>query len=111
MFTAPVVNADTMLEFSLRVMDSHGAVSSNSAVVYVMVKHNPNIGPFSGNTQGSTTIQLPPLPQQQQQQQQSHQPIVLNDNAISPSPQPTLPLPSTSVPQMGPRSAVPTVVP
>jgi hypothetical protein len=92
-------------------MDNHGVVSSNSAVAHVMVKQslNPNIGPLSGNIQGSTTIQ-PPLPQQQQQQ--SHQPIVLNNNVISPRSQPTLP--STSVLRIGPpiiRSAVPTVVP
>ena len=42
-FTAPIVPTDnTLLVFSLRVMDNHGTVSTNPAIVYVMIKHNPN---------------------------------------------------------------------
>jgi hypothetical protein len=49
--TTPIVPSDTVLAFSLRVLDNHGAVSTNPAVVYVMVKHNPNnIGTTGGNT-------------------------------------------------------------
>ena len=77
-FTAPVVATDTVLAFSLRVVDNHGAVSTNPAVVYVMVKQNPNVisnsGATGGITPGTTIIQ----PQQQQQ------PIVPNNNAINP---------------------------
>jgi YVTN family beta-propeller protein len=77
-FTAPVVPTDTVLAFSLRVVDNHGAVSTNPAIVYVMVKQNPNVisnsGATGGITPGTTIIQ----PQQQQQ------PIVPNNNAISP---------------------------
>jgi hypothetical protein len=40
-FTDPVVPTDnTVLAFSLRVIDNHGAVSTNPTVVYIMVKHN-----------------------------------------------------------------------
>jgi hypothetical protein len=73
--TAPVVPSDKVLAFSLRVVDNHGSISINPAVVYVMVKHNPNdIGTIGGNTPRTNVI-----PPQQQQQ-----PIVLNSNAISP---------------------------
>ena len=42
-FIAPKLPYDnTILAFSLRVMDNHGGISANPAVVYVMVKHNPN---------------------------------------------------------------------
>ncbi len=44
-FTAPAVHTDTVLGFSLRVMDNHGVISTNPAVVYIMIKHNPYIGP------------------------------------------------------------------
>ncbi|PWU81272.1 MAG: hypothetical protein DLM72_07765 [Candidatus Nitrosopolaris wilkensis] len=74
-FTAPVVYTDTVLAFSLRVLDNHGALSTNPAVVFVMVKHNPTNG---GNVPGTTIIQ----PHQQQQA------IVPNNNAIS---RPSLP--------------------
>jgi hypothetical protein len=56
--TAPIVPSDTVLAFSLRVMDNHGDISTNPAVVYVTIKHNPNsIGPIGGNTPGTTIIQ------------------------------------------------------
>jgi hypothetical protein len=75
-FTSPVVSTDTPLAFSLRVMDAYGSISTNTAIAYVMVKHNPNnIGTTGGINPGSTITQ----PQQQQQQQ----PIVPNNNAIS----------------------------
>ena len=39
-FTAPKLPSDnTLLAFSLRVMDNHVGISANPAVVYVMVKH------------------------------------------------------------------------
>jgi len=89
-FTSPLVPTDAVLAFSLRVLDNHGAVSTNPAVVYVTVKHNPNnIGTIGGNTPGTNVIQ----PQQQQQ------PIVPNNNAISP-PSHSNSAPSTS-PQIG----------
>jgi K319-like protein len=79
-FTGPLVPTDAIFAFSLRVVDNHGAVSTNPAVAYVMVNHHPNVVSHSGATggiiPGSTIVQ----PQQQQQQQ----PIVPNSNAISP---------------------------
>jgi hypothetical protein len=64
-FAVPMVPTDTVLAFSLRVLDNHGGVSTNPAVVYVMVKHNlNNIGTAGGNTPRSTVIQ----PQQQSNQ-------------------------------------------
>ena len=73
--TIPAVPTDTVLAFSLRVLDNHGAVNTNPAVVYIMVKHNPNnIGAIGGNTPGITVVQ----PQQQQH------PIVPNNNEIRP---------------------------
>ena len=43
-FVAPMIPYDTMLAFGLKVLDSDGgAVSSNPTIVYVMVKHHPNI--------------------------------------------------------------------
>jgi hypothetical protein len=73
--TTPTVPSDTVLAFSLRVLDDHRAVSTNPAVVYVMVKHNPNnIGTTGGNIPRTTITQ----PQQQQP------PIVPNNNEISP---------------------------
>jgi len=38
-FTAPTVSKDTTVAFSLRVMDNHGMVSTNPALVYIMIKH------------------------------------------------------------------------
>jgi hypothetical protein len=70
-----LVPSDTVLVFSLRVMDNHGSISTNPSVVYVTVKHNPNnIGSIGGNTPGTTVIL----------QQQQQQPIIPNSNAISP---------------------------
>ena len=43
-FMAPIVSKNTMLAFSLQVMDNHGMVSTNPAVVYIMVKHNQQQG-------------------------------------------------------------------
>jgi hypothetical protein len=99
-----MVPYDITLAFSVKVLDSDGgAVNSNPAIVYVMVKHNPNnIGTTGGNVPGITAIQ----PQQQQQQLQ---PIVPNKNAISPPSQPNS-APSTS-PQMGSPNTQNTVPP
>jgi len=80
-FTTPIVPKDTVLAFSLRVVDNHGAISTKPAVVYLMVKHNPNN--IGGNTPGTASIQ----PHQQQQ------PIVPNNNEISPHSR--LPSPTT----------------
>ena len=102
-FIAPAVPTDnTVLAFSLRVMDNHGAVSTNPSIVYIMVKHSPNnIGITGGNTPGTTIIQ----PQQQQQLQ----PIVPHNNAISP-PSQLNSAPSTS-PQIGSPNTQNTVPP
>jgi hypothetical protein len=82
-FAVPMVPTDTVLAFSLRVMDNHGAISTNPAVVYVKVKHSPNnIGTIGGNTPGTTVIQ----PQRQQQ------PISPNNNEISPHSQQRSPI-------------------
>jgi hypothetical protein len=63
-FTAPMLPYDTTLAFSLRVVSNDGMVSSNSAVVYVMVKH------YSGaNSISSSGIQQQMIPPQQQQPQ------------------------------------------
>ena len=65
-----------------------GALNSNPAIVYIMVKHNPNnIGTTGGNTPGATIVQ----------------PIVPNNNVISAPPQPnsapsTFPPPQTGSP-------------
>jgi YVTN family beta-propeller protein len=60
--TAPIVPSDTVLAFGLRVLDNNGAVSTNPAIVYVMVKHNiSNIPAISSNSINQ--------PQKQQQQQ------------------------------------------
>jgi hypothetical protein len=78
----PTVPIDTILEFSLRVLDTHGSISTNPSVVYVMVKHNPsNIGTIGGNTPGATVIQ----PQQQL-------PIFPNKNDICPHSQQQSPI-------------------
>ena len=73
-----MIPTDRVLAFSLRVLDNHGSVSTNPSVVYVTVKHSPNVisnkGATGSITPGTTIIQ----PQQQQQ------PIVPNNNAISP---------------------------
>ena len=96
-FVAPILPYDTMLAFSLKVLDSDGgAVSTNPTIVYIMIKHNPNnIGATGGNTPGTNIIQ----PQQPQQQPQ---PIVPNKNAISP-PSQLNSAPSTS-PQISPNT-------
>ena len=60
-FKAPMLPYDTTLAFSLRVISSDGAVSSNTAVVYVMVKHYSGAG-ISG---GGDSIQQQQPPQQQ----------------------------------------------
>lgn len=82
-FSVPMVPTDTVLAFSLRVLDNQGSVSTNPSVVYVTIKHNPNtIGTIGSNTPG-TIIQ--------------QQPIVHNNNEINPHSQPNSP--STSAPQ------------
>src|SRR5919198_2119825 len=63
MFKAPMLPYDTTLAFSLRVTASDGSVSSNLAVVYVMIKH------YQSND-NNYQLQMP-LQQQQQQQPQS----------------------------------------
>ena len=87
-FTAPMLPYDTTLAFSLRVMSNDGMVSSNPAIVYVMVKHYTGASTAIGN--GGTSIQQQPTTPQQQpvspfQQQQSLPPI--QQQQITPSPQ------------------------
>jgi K319-like protein len=53
-FTTPAVPVDTSLAFNLRVMDNHGTVSTNPAVVYVMIKHKPNNGPITRGNNADT---------------------------------------------------------
>jgi hypothetical protein len=54
-FVSPILPYDTILAFSLKVMDSDGrTISSNPAIVYVYVKHNPNNN--SPTTGGSYSI-------------------------------------------------------
>jgi hypothetical protein len=85
-FTAPIINTDnTVLGFSLRVMDNHGVVSANPAIVYVMIKHNPSIGPTTS----------PNANQPQQQQQQHIQPFGPNNFLPTPS------RPNSHQPQIG----------
>jgi hypothetical protein len=36
-------------------MDYHGTVSTNSAVVYVMIKHNPNNSPITRGNNADTS--------------------------------------------------------
>jgi hypothetical protein len=69
-FTAPMLPYDTTLAFSLRVMSNDGLVSTNQAMVYVMVKHY-----YSGSNSGiSSGTPLQQQPYQQPQQLQSQQP-------------------------------------
>jgi hypothetical protein len=98
--TTPIVSSDTVLAFSLRVMDNHGAISTNPAVVYVMVKHSTSSIP----TVASNSINQP-------QEQQHQQPIVPNNNAVSP-PSQSNSAPSTSPPpQLGSPNTQNTVPP
>jgi PKD domain len=39
-FTAPIVSSDTILAFSLKVMNNNGIISNNPAIVYITVKRN-----------------------------------------------------------------------
>jgi hypothetical protein len=55
-FIAPKLPSDnTLLAFSLKVMDNHVGISANPAVVYVMVKHAPT-------TTTTTTPTVPHVP-------------------------------------------------
>jgi hypothetical protein len=54
-------------------MDNHGAVSDNPAIVYIMVKHNPNIGPTTS-------------PNANQLQQQQHPLKSIVPNTVQPTP-------------------------
>ena len=99
-FVAPILPYDTILAFSLKVMDSDGgAVNSNPAIVYVYVRHNPNNnGPTTGGSSGNTAGTIV-NPQEQQQ------PLVPNNN-LAPAPsQRNSPLPTFSPPpQIGPQN-------
>jgi hypothetical protein len=99
-FVAPILPYDTILAFSLKVMDSDGgAVNSNPAIVYVYVRHNPNNnGPITGGSSGNTAGTIV-NPQEQQQ------PLVPNNN-LAPAPsQRNSPLPTFSPPpQIGPQN-------
>ncbi len=67
--TTPIVPSDTVLAFSLRIMDNQGAISSNPSIVYVMVKHH-----IAGGTAGSVPTTGLGANQQQQQPLPSHLP-------------------------------------
>jgi hypothetical protein len=99
-FVAPILPYDTILAFSLKVMDSDGrAISSNPAIVYVYVKHNPN---NSSPTTGDNTPGITVNPQETQQQQP--QPLVPNNNLVPAAPsQPNTPSPTfpPPAPQIG----------
>jgi hypothetical protein len=62
-FIAPMLPYDTTLAFSLRVMSNDGLVSTNQAIVYVMVKHY-----YPGSNSGISSG-TPLQPQQLQPQQ------------------------------------------
>jgi hypothetical protein len=77
-FIAPkLVDDNIVLSFGLRVMDNHGLVSTNPAVMYVMVKHNPNPNLATSTLSNGATTIIPPA-QHQQQQQQPYQPAFPN---------------------------------
>jgi len=100
-FTAPTLPYDTTLAFSLRVMSNDGLVSSNQAVVYVMIKHysaTNNIGSSSGVQQP----QQQPLPSQVQQQQQPIVPSQPQQSAVPPIQQQIIPSPSQQQQQPSP---------
>jgi len=88
-FTTPLVPTDTGLAFSLRVVDNHGSISTNPAVVYVMVMHNTSNIPASSNGINQ--------PQKQQQQQlilpSSHSP----NSPTQPAPPNTFDLPQRNL--------------
>jgi hypothetical protein len=46
--TTPTVPSDTVLAFSLRIMDNHSVISSTPSIAYVIVKHH-----LAGGTTGS----------------------------------------------------------
>jgi hypothetical protein len=48
-FAAPILPADNVvLAFALRVMDSHGVISNNSAIAYILVKHTAGSNTTNG---------------------------------------------------------------
>ena len=70
MFTSPILPYETTVAFSLRVMSNDGIVSSNSAVLYVMVNH------YAGGYQQQQPLleQQQQLPMQRLPSQQQNQP-------------------------------------
>jgi hypothetical protein len=86
-FTAPMISYDTTLAFSLQVMSNDGQVSSNQAIVYVMVKHYT--GANGGISSGIPQQQQPLLQPQQQPQQQVSPPSLQQPQ--SPPTTPTYP--------------------
>jgi hypothetical protein len=60
-FTTPIVPSDTILAFSLRIMDNHSAISSNPSIVHVMIKHH-----VAGGTTSSVPTSVFGINQQQQ---------------------------------------------
>jgi hypothetical protein len=96
-FVAPILPYDTILAFSLKVIDSDGrTISSNPAIVNVYVKHNPN---NNSPTTGGSNSNTPGTAVNQQQQ------LVSPNNNLVPYPSqpsafPTLP------PQIGSPNAL-----
>src|ERR687888_2439818 len=64
MFKAPMLPYDTTLAFSLRITASDGSVSSNPAVVYVMIKRYQSNNNYQQQMPLQQQPQSPPLMQQ-----------------------------------------------
>jgi len=76
MFIAPMLPYPTTLAFSLRVMASDGSVSTNDAVVQVMVNSAPMTTALAGGGGGALGAFQQPPSQLQQQQPLQQQPIL-----------------------------------
>jgi hypothetical protein len=94
-FTTPIVPTDTQLAFGVRVMDNHGSISTNTAIAYVIVKHNISNTPVI-----SSNSIIQPQKQQELPVPTPHSPIIPNNNAISPHSQSNS-IRSTFPPQIG----------
>jgi hypothetical protein len=82
-FTAPPLPYDTTLAFSLRVMGNDGMVSTNHAVVYVMIKRYSGASTFSGIPQHGP-LEQPIAPSQPQQQLPTIQQQIISSTILYP---------------------------
>ena len=73
MFIAPTLPYDTTITFGLKVMASDGSVSTNDAVVHIMVKRYAGPMTTAGGALGAFQQQPPSQSQLQQQPQQPFQ--------------------------------------